>query len=240
MTIVSLLRKSKTLIALKSDLNKLTRLFWLLKRKQLISKYLASSSIKKLQIGSNASIIEGWLSSDLVPVNKTSIYLDATQKFPFADKTFDYVYNEHMIEHISRENAEFMLKECFRILKPKGRIRIATPDIEKIVNIYSKRTEKYGQSYSVWMTHKFINESSEIHPLIILNTMFRNWDHCFLYDSEYLTQVLSAVGFTNLKQYTIGNSDDIHLSGIERHHLNVGNLEMVEFETMIFEAEKTE
>ena len=31
--------------------------------------------------------------------------MDATRQFPFADKTFHYVYTEHMIEHVPTTKA---------------------------------------------------------------------------------------------------------------------------------------
>lgn len=176
--------------------------------------------------------------SDISPQTKDSIYLDATKKFPFDDAVFNYVYSEHMIEHISREAGEFMLQECYRVLKQGGRIRIATPDLAKIVNLYALREEGFGLDYINWITDKFIKKPTDYNPLIVLNTMFRNWYHCFLYDEEFLIQSLQNVGFTDIKRYSINMSDDENLRGIERHHLNVGNFEMVEFETMIYEAEK--
>lgn len=236
--LTTLLRKSYFLVGLKKDFKLVFVLYTILIRKRLIKKYFNENKISKLHIGSNITSLEGWLCSDVSPQTKESIYLDATKKFPFEDGVFDYIYSEHMIEHISREEGLFMLRECYRVLKPNGRIRIATPDIEKIVNIYSKRSEKYGSEYSEWITTNFIPNSKEVNPLIVLNTMFRNWYHSFLYDAELLQKTFSDTGFSNIKRFTTGKSADENFKGIEKHHLNVGNFEMVEFETMIFEAEK--
>jgi SAM-dependent methyltransferase len=44
----------------------------------------------------------------------------------FADATFDAVYASHVIEHVHSPFA--LLSECFRILKPGGRLVILTPN----------------------------------------------------------------------------------------------------------------
>ena len=53
-----------------------------------------------------------------------------------------------------------------------------------------------------------------------------------------MKKTLLDAGFTNIKRYSLGKSADDNLKGIEKHHVNVCNFEMVEFETMIFEADK--
>lgn len=232
------LRKVNFLVGLKKDYFSLKNYIRLINRQSRIDKYLKLNDVKKLHIGSNISLLDGWLCSDISPQTKESIYLDATNEFPFENESLDYVYSEHMIEHISRASGLFMLKECFRVLAKNGKIRIATPDVEKIVSIYSKKDESFGNDYVKWITDTFIPDSSDYNPLIVLNTMFRNWSHVFLYDAEFLENALKEAGFSNIIQCNIGESSDINLQGIEKHHLNVGNLEMVAFETMIFEATK--
>ena len=236
--IINLLRKSNTLIGLKRDYKLIVKEFQILKRRWILKQYLKEYEVKKLHIGSNTTVLNGWLCSDICPQTKESIYLDATKKFPFDEGSFHYVYSEHMIEHITRGAGLFMLKECFRVLKPNGKIRIATPDLGKIISLYSNKDASFGIDYIKWITDNFIPETSEYNPLIVLNTMFRNWSHCFLYDAEFLEKFLKEAGFSNITRLTINESSDLHLKSIERHHLNVNNFEMVEFETLIFEATK--
>jgi len=46
--------------------------------------------------------------------------------FPFDDCTFDVVFSKSLIEHLF--NPTKFMKECYRVLKPGGRIIIMTPD----------------------------------------------------------------------------------------------------------------
>lgn len=57
-----------------------------------------------------------------------------SSSIPLKDRTIDYIHAGEIIEHFT--NPEWMLKECYRILKPGGRIIITTPNITRIGNIF--------------------------------------------------------------------------------------------------------
>jgi predicted SAM-dependent methyltransferase len=80
----------------------------------------------------------GWLNTDIYLNGRSVTYLDVTQRFPFQDNTFAYVTAEHMIEHLAYEDAKTMLSECYWVLQPGGRVRIATPDLEVILGLHAK------------------------------------------------------------------------------------------------------
>lgn len=62
--------------------------------------------------------------------NALNLRCDVTQGLPFQNNEVDGVYSEHFIEHLSQTDGIGFLRECRRILKPGGTIRIATPDLE--------------------------------------------------------------------------------------------------------------
>ncbi len=238
MNVKNTLRKSYFLRGAKKDLKQLRKPFQKIKRKKIIKRYLTITNIKKLQIGSNISNIDGWLATDLVPTTKNCIMLDATKRFPFNNNTFDYVYSEHMIEHISWEQGQFMLKECFRILKPGGKIRIATPDMEKYLNLYFNELKPEDQKIIQFCTDRFIKGISEYKPSFVINTIFRNWRHQFLYDRDLLELAFFKAGFVNMNNCEYSNSDDNNLQGLEKHGQNIGNENFAIYETLILEATK--
>lgn len=206
MDIRSILKKSNTIVGLKKDIYSLGRILHLLKRKRIVERYWAANEIKKLQIGCNISFLEGWLCSDGVPISKDVIYLDATKKFPFDNETFDYVYSEHMIEHITWEEGSYMLQECWRILKPGGTIRITTPDLGVIIGLYGRNGETFNKEYIKWITENFLPRINVFLASFVINNMFRNWNHRFLYDRELLEMALQKAGFTSIKKYSSGMS----------------------------------
>ena len=44
-----------------------------------------------------------------------------------------------MIEHLKYSDGQNMLKESFRVLKPKGKIRISTPDLQFLIDLTKRK-----------------------------------------------------------------------------------------------------
>jgi len=139
-----------------------------------------------------------------------------------------------MIEHIPWHDGLFMLRECRRVLKPDGTIRIATPDLRVLLGLASGGPS--SERYIKWITDTFLNGLNIYKDSFVINNAFRNWGHQFLYDGELLEMALSQAGFSNISRCSIGESDDKNLRGIESHGQNTGADEMAAFETMVFEA----
>src|SRR6266480_3275862 len=68
----------------------------------VIRNYLESHPVRKLQLGAGGNDPTGWLNSDIEPIGK-EIYLDATDRYPFPDGSFQYILSEHVIEHVRWE-----------------------------------------------------------------------------------------------------------------------------------------
>jgi predicted SAM-dependent methyltransferase len=239
-----ILKRSDTVVGLVRDLRKIavliTKLFTrdgLITRDRLIKSYLDSNEIKKLQIGAGPITLPGWLSTDIAHTSDRVVYLDATEMFPFDDNTFDYVFSEHMIEHIPWHKGLFMLKECRRVLKPRGTIRLATPDLEVLIGLYIQNENALNERYIEWITDRFLNDVNAYKASFVINNAFRNWGHQFLYDGDLLVMTMQKAGFTNIRRGSLGESNDENLRGIESHGGTVNNDDMARFETMVFEGE---
>ena len=85
----------------------------------ILADYFRKNDVAKLHIGCGDNIIDGWLNSDFRPKSHKKLHLDATGAFPLPNESFDYIFSEHMIEHIPYEKANNMLTECCRALMEK-------------------------------------------------------------------------------------------------------------------------
>jgi predicted SAM-dependent methyltransferase len=206
-------------------------------RKSVIGAYLASSSPKKLQLGAGGNVLDGWLSSDLFP-QPHEIFVDVTRPLPFPDRSFDYVFSEHQIEHIFYPEGVFMLKECLRVLKPGGVVRIATPDLERIVALYAPEKTEVQERYIRFVTDSFIPETSDYRACFVVNCDVRAWNHKFIYDFATLAQEMHRAGFVDVARHDAGQSDDSELRRLEAHGAVIGNEEMNAYETMAVEARR--
>lgn len=180
-----------------------------------IKKYISNHKIKKLHIGCGKNILDGWLNSDYYPENKMAIHLDATKKFPFDDNTFDYIFSEHMIEHISFLDGSIMLKECWRVLKPNGKIRISTPNMRFLIDLYKNEKSPVQAEYIKWAAGKVIKWAPYYDEIFVINNFVRDWGHVFIYDVKTLKYLLEKSGFVNVEEYCLNASDEKDLLNLE-------------------------
>ena len=207
-------------------------------RSKAIENYLNSHHVRKLQIGAGPTILEGWLNTDYIPGHREVIFLNATKRFPFEDGSFDYVFSEHQIEHLTYKEGLYMLSECYRILKPGGRIRIATPDLETLIGLYARDKSDLQQRYIKWFTKFFFPEAGVYRESFTINAAFLKIGHRFIYDRATLKSAMEQVGFIDVTSYVPGESDDILLREIESHGKAIGSEDMNRFETLVLEAKR--
>ncbi len=51
-------------------------------------------------------------------------------RLDFSDNTFSFVFSEHFFEHIWPDEAYALFRECFRVLRREGVLRISVPDAD--------------------------------------------------------------------------------------------------------------
>jgi SAM-dependent methyltransferase len=113
---------------------------------------------------------------------------------PLPDASVDYVYSSHWLEHLYREDAERLMREAYRVLKPGGCIRTCVPDLEHAVGQYLKGNKEHALSY-------FFCPSRS-------GALGR---HHYLYDADLLAALLTEAGFRDAtrRAYREGLTPDI-------------------------------
>ena len=88
-----------------------------------------------LHLGCGKVHIEGMVNIDQVRTPATDIICDVC-RLPYADSTCQLIYSSHCIEHIHYEKTLDTLKEWSRVLMPGGKLRIYTPDFDRLIRDY--------------------------------------------------------------------------------------------------------
>lgn len=206
---------------------------------EALSSYLATNAVPKLQLGAGTNPLDEWFNTDVAPSTPGIHYLDSTQRFPFEDQTFRYIFSEHHIEHITYPEGLAMLRECYRALKPQGKLRIATPSLETLLHLYTTTRNDQQQRYIRFITDTFLQGRGYYYnPVFVINNAFRNWGHQFLYDQATLKNAMEEAGFVGITVERPGESADEHLRSIERHGHFIGHEDMNIFETMVLEGKR--
>lgn len=94
------------------------------------------SSHALLNVGCGNVWHSTWTNIDLRPVDPSIIACDVARGLPFPNERFDAVYHAHTLEHLRFEEAKAFLRECHRVLKWGGVIRVVVPDLEYSVRLY--------------------------------------------------------------------------------------------------------
>jgi len=100
------------------------------------------SKYQYLNLGCGATFHKDWTNIDFVSVSDEVKAHNLFYGIPSKDLSFDVVYHSHVLEHFPKSKAAGFIEECYRVLKPGGIIRIAIPDLERIIRTYIKYLEE--------------------------------------------------------------------------------------------------
>src|ERR1700683_883679 len=102
----------------------------------------SKNTARMINLGCGNRFHPACVNADIAPSHPSVIPCDLSQRLPFPDQDFDVVYHSNVLEHIRRDDALPFLRECFRILKPGGILRVATPDLERICKLYLEKLQQ--------------------------------------------------------------------------------------------------
>jgi predicted SAM-dependent methyltransferase len=141
-----------------------------------------------LNLGCGSRYLSTWQNVDFVSKSEQVLAANLIEGIPFQNNRFDVVYHSHVLEHFRKEDAPKFLKECHRVLKKEGVIRVVVPNLEPIARNYlhmldcvkednttmnranyewaviemfdqTVRTESGGEMAKFWKQPTLINES---------------------------------------------------------------------------------
>jgi predicted SAM-dependent methyltransferase len=140
--------------------------------------------------------------------------LDICEPLPFENGALDWVYAEHLIEHVSLPNAVNWLSEVGRVLAPGGLLRLSTPDLKKYIEGYADGNSFYPRHRRLLRIMGFGGRIPERRAFMV-NQMFYLYGHRWIYDREELLYVLTRAGFdpglSSVCEYRSGFRTDVAL-----------------------------
>ncbi|GAH43148.1 unnamed protein product [marine sediment metagenome] len=88
-----------------------------------------------LNLGAGNKRLSGYVNIDSREECNPDLVCDI-RKLPYDDNSVDKILALDILEHAGRLETDDVLKEWFRILKPKGLLIIKTPNIDTIIDAY--------------------------------------------------------------------------------------------------------
>lgn len=122
----------------------------------------------KLNLGCGGRFRDGWVNVNFTSTGPGVIAANLGKGIPFPDESFDVVYHSHLLEHFTKPAVAGFLKECYRVLKPSGVIRVAVPDLEAIARNYLLALEKARAGIEDW-DHNYEWMMLEMYDQVVRN-----------------------------------------------------------------------
>jgi predicted SAM-dependent methyltransferase len=140
---------------------------------------------------------------------------------PFAEGRVDFIYSSHTFEHFTYEQSLALTKECLRVLKPGGILRIVVPDLARLV-------DDYLADPAPMASHRLIQR-------LLLGHTWRDLlhpgaHHSQMFDARSLIAMMREAGFKNPVRSCFGESLIPSVLSVE--------LESRKSESLYVEAEK--
>lgn len=148
------------------------------------------SKLKRLYLGCGNKYIENFVNIDIMKESKADIISDVRTLNEFDNNTIDLIYSCHMIEHVSRHEYKDVLKRWYDIIKPRGKIRLALPDLLALSKYYVEN-----------------GNIDDVRGCMFGGQKNKYDYHYFGHDFSSLKKDLEDIGFINIKRFDWRNID---------------------------------
>ena len=91
----------------------------------------------------------GWINVDLKVEAVPDVIANLGRDLPFASACADFIYTESFIEELPLAQGRNFLRECRRIIKPGGVMRLLTADLEKFARAYLQQPDWLVETWDI-------------------------------------------------------------------------------------------
>jgi predicted SAM-dependent methyltransferase len=164
-------------------------------RERRKARLVAGRDDVKLHLGSGGERKNGWVNIDLLG-DPVDLAWNLATRLPFDTGSVAAIFHEHLLEHLPLRAGDHFMRECYRVLRPGGILRVGVPDAGQLIKSYAG-----DQSYL-----------EELHPgrpaaLLAVQELFYWHRHCAMFDVETLSLLFRAAGFPDPVERAFGDTD---------------------------------
>lgn len=165
-----------------------------------LRRWATGPGIKVLNLGGGGNVRQEWLTADVTP--RADVFVDCCKVLPFANCSVDQVMLEEVIEHVDYPQGLHLLRECHRILRSDGLLRVSTPDFSWFAKLQSMSSleaeEQENRDFVLREGCRFLRSQDAPNELLraaTLNQIFLSHGHRFIYTSQSLEELFRMAGF---------------------------------------------
>ncbi|MFA5061447.1 MAG: methyltransferase domain-containing protein [Candidatus Pacearchaeota archaeon] len=185
------LRKGEIGINLGSDIETIPSFvgidgsFLIFMMKSFLPKFVKKSFYKKTWANKNYSFEDYFKKVKSIRI----IHFDLSYGIPFKKESLQFIFTSHFLEHLAEETARILLKDCFRVLKKGGIMRIIVPDFDEEIKLIVDKIKKYKKN----------NSTAELQEYLTVPKHHSEFGfHKRIYNFKELKSILEKSGFRKI------------------------------------------
>jgi predicted SAM-dependent methyltransferase len=148
----------------------------------------------------------------------TTTYGNISRRLGWADDSADAVYMGEVLEHFTREDGEKLLRECHRVLRPGGVLRVRVPDTPAMWGRYAdefravlKLPREQWNTEHVKVVAMFFRDICVRPPGMRSMGHYHKW----AYDEVSLILLFEAIGFREVNRMALHESRIADVAAVE-------------------------
>lgn len=148
------------------------------------------------------------------------MHQDVLIGIPYPDGAAAMIYHSDFFEHLSYHEAITFLKECHRVLKPGGLMRVCVPDLAAIIESYNTHNLDEFNNIQPIEYQQFKSDAVRASMLMfgsLGSTQSAYHGHQMMYDARGLKEILELAGFIDVVQKQIDDSQSPHMCNKDVH-----------------------
>lgn len=151
----------------------------------------------RLHLGCGDQYLPMFVNVDANLLRKADLWLDLRNPLPFPDGIAEGIYAQETLEHFYPDECGRLLRECFRVLRSGGFIRLGVPHLRNAV-------EAYLQGKASWFPdwpRPYQSLGGRLSNFLLCDGQHRN-----AFDFSVLEELLKKCGFTAVQECPPGKS----------------------------------
>ena len=153
------------------------------------------------------------------------------KRLPFPANSFDAVFSSHTLEHLHRDEAEALLRDIVRVLKPGGTCRTLVPDLGALIREYRGEGPAEGHGPCAEddparrFCQKILMQPERSDPRGFIYRLYSSRSnlhtHKWMYDGASLVKIMTDAGLTAVREREIPHLDKVESPGRVHHGAGV-------------------
>jgi len=161
-----------------------------------------------------------------IPWPRNIKIIDIRKGLPFPDNYVQAVFSSHTLEHMTYEDANFVIKECHRCLCVGGVIRVIVPDLYEMAKKYvdSMVIDPRGEYSQDFLQDLGMQDGSYKGIRKTIYKVLGHSKHLRMYDQWSLREILEKHGFVQIQSMGYNQSRISNIEVVEekgRHEMSV-------------------